>query len=151
MEPFPPWEWRIPERFNIGVACTDAHLGGTVAEREAVVVDDDVAGTRTLTYRELADRTSRVAAVLRSLDVGPGDRVLIRLPNCLEYGTAFLGTLKRGAVAVPTSTMLTRDEVEYLARDSGAVAMVTDVATWQAMHAALEAVPTLRHVLLVGR
>jgi acyl-coenzyme A synthetase/AMP-(fatty) acid ligase len=151
MEPFPPWEWRIPERFNIGVACTDVHVRAAVAEREAVVVDDDVAGTRSLTYRELAERTSRVAAVLRTLGVGVGDRVLIRLPNCLEYGTAFLGTLKRGAIAVPTSTMLTRDEVEYLARDSGAVAMVTDAATWRAMHAGLEASPALRHVLVVGR
>ncbi len=150
MEPFPPWEWRIPERFNIGVACTDAHLGGAVADREAIVVDDDVTGTRSLTYRALADRTSRVAAVLRALDVGVADRVLIRLPNCLEYGTAFLGTLKRGAIAVPTSTMLTRDEVEYLARDSGAVAMVTDAATWHAMRAALEAAPALQNVLVVG-
>src|SRR5262245_21554328 len=141
MEPFPPWEWRIPERFNIGVACTDAHLGGAVAEREAIVVDDDTAGTKSLTYRALADRTSRFAGARQALAVDAGDRVLIRLPNCLEYGTAFLGTLKRGAIAVPTSTMLTRDEVEHLARDSGAVAMVTDTATWRAMRTALEAVP----------
>jgi acyl-coenzyme A synthetase/AMP-(fatty) acid ligase len=150
MEPFPPWEWRIPERFNIGVACTDAHLGGALAEREAVVVDDEAAGIRSLTYGALADRTSRFAGALRTLGVEAGDRVLIRLPNCLEYGVAFLGTLKRGAIAVPTSTLLTRDEVEYLARDSGAVAIVTDAATWRTMHAALEAAPALRHVLVVG-
>jgi acyl-coenzyme A synthetase/AMP-(fatty) acid ligase len=46
--------------------------------------------------------------------------------------------------------MLTRDEVEYLARDSGAVAMVTDTATWRAMRSALEGAPALRHVLVVG-
>jgi acyl-coenzyme A synthetase/AMP-(fatty) acid ligase len=150
MEPFPPWEWRIPERFNVGIACTDAHATGPLADRDAVVVDDDVTGTRRLSYRELADETSRFAGALRALGVDPGDRVLIRLPNCLEYATAFLGTMKRGAIAVPTSTMLTRDEVEYLARDSGAVAMVTDGVTWRAMQPALEAAPTLRHVLLVG-
>jgi hypothetical protein len=31
VDPFPRWTWRIPERFNIGVACTDAHLGTPVA------------------------------------------------------------------------------------------------------------------------
>src|SRR5262249_25930066 len=41
MQPFPPWVWRIPEHFNIGVACTDAHLGTPVAGRDAVVVDRD--------------------------------------------------------------------------------------------------------------
>jgi acetyl-CoA synthetase len=150
VEAFPPWTWRIPERFNVAVACTDAHLGTPAADRAAVVVDDDVRGVRSLTFRELAARTSRFAAALRALGVAPGERVLIRLPNCLEYSTAFLGTMKRGAIPVPTSTMLTPDEVEYLARDSGAVAMVTDGATWEAMRATLERQAALRHVVLVG-
>jgi len=149
VEPFPRWEWRIPERFNIGVACSDAHLGTAVAERDAVVVDDDVVGIRRLTYRELAERTSRFAQALRGLGVAAGDRVLIRLPNCVEYSVAFLGAMKRGAIAVPTSTLLTADEVEYLARDSGAVAMVTDRGTWEALGPALERQASLRDVLLV--
>jgi hypothetical protein len=97
VEPFPRWEWRIPERFNIRVDCSDAHLGTAVAERDAVVVDDDVTGVRRATYRELAERTSRFAQALRSLGVERGDRVLIRLPNCVEYSVAFLGAMKRGA------------------------------------------------------
>ncbi|MGH7893745.1 MAG: acyl-CoA synthetase [Candidatus Binatia bacterium] len=145
-----PWVWRIPERFNIGVACTDAHLGTPVADRPAVVVDDDAVGVRSVTFRELAARTGRFGEVLRTLGVAAGDRVLIRLPNCLEYSTAFLGTMKWGAIPVPTSTMLTPGEVEYLATDSGAVAMVTDARTWNAMHERLERQAALRHVLRVG-
>jgi acyl-coenzyme A synthetase/AMP-(fatty) acid ligase len=148
--PFPPWVWRIPERFNIAVACTDAHLGSPVAERVAVVVDDDAAGVGEMTFAALADRTSRFAACLAELDVGAGERVLIRLPNCLEYPVAFLGALKRGAVAVPASMLLTAEEVLHLARDSGARALVTDRATWAAMRGALDEVPALRHVLLRG-
>ena len=109
MQPFPPWVWEIPEYFNIGVACTDAHLGSPLAARDAVVVDRDAAGVEVLTFAVLADRTSRFAQLLRDLGCGAGDRVLIRLPNCLAYPTAFLGALKRGAVAVPTSTMLTAE------------------------------------------
>jgi acyl-coenzyme A synthetase/AMP-(fatty) acid ligase len=150
MDAFPPWVWRVPERFNIGVACTDAHLDGPIAEREAVVVDDDAHGVQSVTFRELALRTSRFAEVLRQLGVAAGDRVLVRLPNCLEYATAFFGAQKRGAIPVPTSTMLTADEVEYLAHDSGAVAMVTDEATWRAMGPRLAGEPALRDVVLVG-
>jgi acyl-coenzyme A synthetase/AMP-(fatty) acid ligase len=150
VEPFPPWEWRIPARFNIAVACTDAHLRPPVAERDAVVVDDDVTGVHRATFRELAERTSRFAQALRGLGVAAGDRVLIRLPNCLEYSVAFLGAMKRGAIPVPTSTLLTSDEVEYLARDSGAVAMVTDAGTWHALGSMLERQEALRDVVLVG-
>ncbi len=150
MEPFPPWVWRIPERFNIGVACTDAHRDGPAAERAAVVVDDDERGARSVTYRELAERTSCVASALRALGVDPGDRVLIRLPNCLEYSVAFLGAMKRGAIPVPISTMLTADEVEYIARDAGAVAIVTEPVTWRAMGSVLERQPALQTVLVVG-
>ena len=150
MVPFPPWVWRIPEYFNIGAACTDAHLTTEIAERTAVVVDDDAYGVRSLTYRELAQATSRLATALRALGIVAGDRVLIRLPNCLEYPIGFLGAMKQGAVPVPTSTMLTADEVEYIAHDAGATAMITDRATWETMHARLERGTALRHVLVVG-
>ena len=148
--PFPPWVWNIPERFNIGAACTDAHLGTPVATRPAVIVDDDALGVRELTFAGLAAETSRFAQLLRERGVGAGERVLIRLPNCLEYPVVFLGAMKRGAVPVPTSVLLTAEELLYLARDSGATALVADVASWNAMHATLEAVEHLAHVLLVG-
>ncbi len=147
---FPPWRWEIPERFNIAVACTDAHLATPVAGRTAMLVDDATLGPRALTFAALADRSARFAGLLASLGVGPGDRVLIRLPNGIAYPVAFFGALRRGAVAVPTSTMLTSDEVLHLARDSGAVALVTERGAWTGMHAALATLGGLRHVLVTG-
>ncbi|HEX2570825.1 MAG TPA: acyl-CoA synthetase [Polyangia bacterium] len=149
-EPFPPWTWDIPEHFNIAVACTDAHLGTAAASRPAVIVDDDRHGQSQLDYATLADRTGRFAQLLRDLGVDAGERVLIRLPNCLEYPVAFLGAMKRGAVPVPTSMMLTEEELLYVARDAGARVLVTEPATWARMHAMLGREPALAHVLLVG-
>ena len=63
--PFPAWKWEVPEYFNIGVACSDAHLGTPVAERVAMIVEDDAFGTSAITYGELAERTSRFAQLLR--------------------------------------------------------------------------------------
>ena len=150
MTAFPPWTWDVPERFNIGVACTDAHLGTPVERRVAMLVDDDATGVREVTFAALAERTSRFAGLLRDLGVGAGERVLIRLPNCLEYPIVFLGAMKRGAIPVPTSVLLTAEEVLYLATDSGASVMVTDRATWEAMHGTLERLEHLRHVLVIG-
>ena len=61
MADFPPWVWDIPERFNIGVACTDAHLGTPVTARAAVIVDGDAGGVRQATFAELAGRRRAVS------------------------------------------------------------------------------------------
>ncbi|MEO7742250.1 MAG: acyl-CoA synthetase [Usitatibacter sp.] len=144
------WTWRVPELLNIGVACTDAHLGSPRADRVAMIVEDDALGNSSITYRELAERTSRFAQLLRDLGVEAGERVLVRLPNSIDYPTAFLGAIKRGAIAVPTSTLLTAAEVRYLVEDSGAVALVVDEAAWSILGAALTGAGQLKHVILAG-
>ena len=149
--PFPAWTWHVPELFNIGVACTDAHIGTEVEGRLAMIVEDDNLGTVTATYGELARRTSQFAQLLRKRGVSPGDRVLIRLPNCLDYPTAFLGAMKAGCIAVPTSTLLTVDEVLYLAKDSGARVMVMDHPMWEQLAPRITEAPEARLVLLSGR
>lgn len=149
-EAFPTWNWQLPEHFNIGVACTDAHLGTANENKLAMIVEDDVLGVSTATYRQLAQATSRFAQLLRNLGVAAGERVLIRLPNSLAYPTAFLGAMKRGAIAVPTSTLLTAEEVVYLARDSEATVLVTDKAMWQGLREKRVGLQHLRFVLLTG-
>jgi acyl-coenzyme A synthetase/AMP-(fatty) acid ligase len=145
---FPQWEWEVPENFNIGVACTDKHLGTDQQNNIAMIVEDDTLGTASITFAELAVKTDQFAQVLRDLGVKPGDRVLIRLPNSLDYPIAFLGAMKTGAISVPTSTLLTAEEVAYLAKDSSAAVLVTDAAAWYGMADALANTPTLKHVLL---
>ncbi|HSH86627.1 MAG TPA: acyl-CoA synthetase [Methylophilus sp.] len=150
--PYPQWQWDIPELFNIGVACSDRHLGTAKADEIAMIVEDDTFGTSTITFAGLADLTDRFAQVLRDLGVMAGDRILIRLPNSLDYPIAFLGAMKTGAISVPTSTLLTAEEVAYLAKDSGAVVLVTDAAAWENMSAEMQAniaqTPNLKHILL---
>ena len=149
---FPEWVWNIPSHFNIGAACTDCHLGTPQADNFAMIVEDDVLGTSTITFAELARKTDQFAQLLRNLGVKVGDRVLIRLPNSLDYPIAFLGAMKMGAIAVPTSTLLTAEEVAYLAKDSGATVLVSDQTAWQNMEDKivenLSDTPNLSHILL---
>ncbi|OQW70762.1 MAG: acetyl-CoA synthetase [Proteobacteria bacterium ST_bin12] len=151
-EQFPEWQWQIPSHFNIGVACTDKHLGTPQADNIAMIVEDDALGTSQITFTELAHKTDQFAQLLRNLNVKVGDRVLIRLPNSLDYPIAFLGAMKMGAISVPTSTLLTAEEVAYLAKDSGATVLVTDATAWYAMEpqlvADLKNMSNLKHVLL---
>lgn len=150
LKPFEPWVWQVPTHFNIGAACTDKHLNTPIAQTIAMIVEDDVQGTLQITFEQLAKRTDRFAQLLRNLGLEAGDRVLIRLPNCLDYPTAFLGAMKRGAIAVPTSTLLAPEEVAYLAGDSGAAVLVTDKAAWAQLQDHFPNLPNLKHVFLSG-
>ncbi len=150
LPPFSNWTWNVPEFFNIGVACTDAHVGTDVENQIAMIVEDDVLGTVTATYGELAIRTSQFAQLLRKQGANPGDRVLIRLPNSIDYPTAFLGAMKAGCIAVPTSTLLTAEEVLYLAKDSGAKVLVMDKAFWPQLATRIKDAPDAALVLLSG-
>jgi len=149
--PFPEWQWQIPEHFNIGSACSDRHLGTQVEKTIAMIVEDDQLGTDQITFANLSFRTSQFAQLLRNLGVGVGERVLIRLPNCLDYPIAFLGAMKRGAISVPTSTLLTIEEVLYLARDSSAEVLVTDKAMWSKLASQIHDCPKLKYILLSGQ
>ena len=148
--PFEKWVWQVPSHFNIGVACTDIHLGTLTESAIAMIVEDDTLGTSQITFAGLSKRTDQFAQLLRNIGIAAGDRVLIRLPNSLDYPTAFLGAMKRGAISVPTSTLLTADEVVYLAKDSGACVLVTDKAAWKTLREGLNGVAGLTHVLLTG-
>ncbi len=146
MSPLPT----IPTWFNIGAACTDAHRDGPIAQRTAMIVEDEVRGTTQMTYAELADATAIFAGFLQQIGLEAGERVLICLANSLAYPIVFLGTLKRGAVAVPVSTLLTGEEVAYLARDAGATVIVTEKDAWPALQMHLTPLTTLRYLVLTG-
>ncbi|MDO7596198.1 MAG: acyl--CoA ligase [Pseudomonadota bacterium] len=148
--PFTPWVWDVPSHFNIGVACSDRHIGTKIENTTAMIVEDDLLGTDQISFSELSKRTSQFAQLLRDLDVVFGERVLIRLPNCLDYPIAFLGAMKLGAISVPTSTLLTVEEVLYLAKDSQAKVLVIDKEMWVKLLPNISHCPDLKLVLLSG-
>ena len=150
LPPFPTWTWQVPQFFNIGVACTDAHLDTPIESRTAMIVEDDDAGTSALSYRELAERSNQFAQILRKHAIRAGDRVLVRLPNSLEYPIAFFGTMKVGAIAVPTSSLLTAEEVHYLVNDSGAKVLVLDKTSWSQLCGTLQERGNIELVLTTG-
>ena len=84
-------------------------------DRPAVKLDDLV-----LTYAELQDGARRVAALLKSKGVGPGDRVGMVLPNVPPFPVIFYGAISLGAVVVPMNPLLKGREVKYYLEDSGA-------------------------------
>jgi acetoacetyl-CoA synthetase len=67
-------------------------------DREAIVFWNELGAQRRLTYRQLCDEVTRIAAALRDAGVGVGDRVAAFMPNIPETVIAMLATTSIGAV-----------------------------------------------------
>ena len=72
------------------------------------------------TYRQLSDMASAWAAWLAAEGIAPGDRVAILAHNDAHWCAAYLGILKRGAVAVPLDINYSAAQVATIIRDAGA-------------------------------
>ena len=84
------------------------------ADRPFVITDE-----MTLSYRQVADESARLAAGLAALGVGPGDRVGMVMANCAEFVTVKFAIARLGAIAVPFNYLYRQDELRYVLGDSG--------------------------------
>jgi long-chain acyl-CoA synthetase len=75
-------------------------------------------------FSHLRDLGERFAGALLDLGVNKGDRVMIYIPNCIQWVIAFLGIQKIGAALVPVSPIYTSHELGYMIDDSGAETII---------------------------
>ncbi|WP_326801184.1 acetate--CoA ligase [Streptomyces sp. NBC_01788] len=136
---------------NIAHEAVDRHTASARAKAVAlrcVARDDSV---DCLTYGDLARATSRFANVLRTLGIGRGDRVVTLLGRCPELYTVVLGALKNTSVLCPLFSAFGPDPVAQRLRLSDAQVLVTTSELYRRKVAGQrEALPGLRHVLIVG-
>ncbi|MCU1593246.1 MAG: acyl-CoA synthetase (AMP-forming)/AMP-acid ligase [Frankiales bacterium] len=88
-------------------------------DREVLVVGD-----RRLTYRQLDERSNRLAHVLSEAGVGAGDAVGLQLANGSEYLEGMLAAFKLSAIPVNINYRYVERELRYLYEDSGIVALL---------------------------
>ena len=112
-------------------------------------------GVLSLTYRELHERSLRLAAGLRARGVVPGDRVAVQLPNWTEFAVIAVAIARLGAVMVPIMPIYRRDEVGYVLDDAGVSVAVTASVfkdfDYLGMYRALQAERPALHSVVVVR
>jgi long-chain acyl-CoA synthetase len=80
-------------------------------------------GTR-FSYARLHQMAENLAAALAAQGVTPGQRVIIYLPNSIQWVTAWLGIQRAGGVCVPITPIYTPHDLDYIANDSRAEAII---------------------------
>ena len=102
-----------------------------------------------LTHAQVEERVRAVSLGLRELGVAPGDRVAILSENRPEWAIADYACLCARAADVPIYPTLTAKQVEYILRDSGAVAVFCSTASQLAkVQEVRSGLPSLRQVVV---
>ncbi|PTM90439.1 AMP-binding protein [Dietzia psychralcaliphila] len=140
------FRWEIPDRFNIGAACTDAHP----PESPAIVVDRGDDPPEVTTFGELGARARRLITFLRDRGVGEGDRIAVMCAQSAETAVAHVAAYLMGAIAVPLSVKFGPEAALFRMGDSGAVAAVFDADCYSRLAGELAELPELRTVLVTG-
>ncbi len=103
------FKWPKLDRFNWALDYFDAIARGN-AQPALWLVDED-AGETKLSFAQLSERSNRIANYLRGLGVRRGDRILLMLGNVVPLWECMLAAMKLGAVIVPATTLLTRNDL----------------------------------------
>src|SRR4051812_25886726 len=95
----PPFaRWFVGGETNVCHNAIDRHLAARGEQKALVWISTEVDQTRTFTYRELHAEVNRAAAMMQSLGVKRGERVIIYMPMIPEAAFAILACARLGAI-----------------------------------------------------
>src|SRR5271170_970875 len=117
--PFPP---EVAERY-IREGFWRAETIPQAIVRAARLRPDSIAlidSTRSLTFSQLVDEAGHIAGLLDREGIERGDRVVIQLPNCVEFATLTVACLEIGALQIMALPAFRKAELEYLVSFAGA-------------------------------
>jgi amino acid adenylation domain-containing protein len=117
-------------------------------EEQAARTPDKIAivhGQQSETYSQLNARANRIAALLRSLAVMPGDFVGILDSRGVDFLAAILGILKAGGAYVPIDPDYPDERIHYMVDNSQVEVLISREAVFSTAYSSA----SLRHVVLV--
>ncbi|WP_084399128.1 (2,3-dihydroxybenzoyl)adenylate synthase [Henriciella aquimarina] len=157
IEGFIPWPAEAAERYRREGYWEDLTVTDVVFQRcdafpdRTAVIDGD----RALSYGELKQRVEQLAAQFVLSGIEPEDRVVVQLPNTIEFVLVYLALVRTGAIPVMALPAHRQREVEHFVSTANARALITtDIYRkfdFRPMAEAVRsAVPSLKHVFILG-
>lgn len=93
---------------------------------------------------------NQLGNALKQLGVRKGERVGVQLLNSTHLMQAFFAVFKIGAILVPVNPSLPTSDLAYLYADAGLVALISHPDYLDAVRAARQQAPQLKHLILLG-
>jgi malonyl-CoA/methylmalonyl-CoA synthetase len=109
------------------VLLTELFDRSLVGRRDEVGLEwEDRGGdVRVFTFGELDARANQMAATLAAKGLTAGDRLVVQLPNSVEFIDLFLACLRLGVIFVPVNILYKDREVEHIVNDADPKLVVT--------------------------
>ncbi len=98
-------------------------------------------------YRALDEDIARLSARLIALNIQPGDRVAVAMPNCREFYVAYWAILRVGAILAPVNHRLGGAEMTLVFENIAPAIVFSHHAVWEATKASI---PAAAHIIGVG-
>ncbi len=96
--PKPSFSWFLGGQTNMAYNCIDHHVANGRGDHTALIYANERGDRQTFTYAEMKARVEEIAAALRGLGMGKGDRLTIYMPVCPESIMLMLATVRIGAI-----------------------------------------------------
>ncbi|HFK1484655.1 TPA: (2,3-dihydroxybenzoyl)adenylate synthase [Bacillus cereus] len=151
------WPKEFADRYREEGCWLGETFGGLLRERAEKYGDQIavVSGKKHITYSELNKKVDRLAAGLLNLGIKKEDRVVIQLPNIIEFFEICFALFRIGALPVFALPSHRSSEISYFCDFGEASAyVISDKALGfdyrKLAREVKEKVPTLQHVIVVG-
>jgi benzoate-CoA ligase len=135
----------FPEQFNMTTYFLDARIEEGFGDKVAVY-----SGDKRYTYAEVQRMANRAGNALLHLGVEMEDRVLIVLPDSIEFVATWFGVAKIGAVITMAGTLLPASDYEYYLDYTRAKVAVVHADVMERFTPAASTSPYLKHTIIVG-
>lgn len=135
----------FPEQFNMATYFLDSRIEEGFGDRIAVYC-----GNKQYTYSEVQSMANRVGNALLHLGIEMEDRVLIVLPDSIEFVAAWFGIAKIGAVITMVNTILPSADYEYYLDYTRAKVAIVHADVMERFTPAASTSPYLKHTIIVG-
>ena len=134
-----------PDPLNSTEELLDKQIAAGRGDSPAILFADKV-----ITYKQLLGASNKIGNALKKLGVEETDRVILRSPTVPPALFTNFGALRLGAVFVPTSHMLSPNEIAHIANNAEAKVMVVANAFLEAVMKARPNLKTVNHIVVFG-
>jgi acetyl-CoA synthetase len=121
----PFFKWFEDGTLNASYNCLDRNVEQGRGDKTAIFFEADDGTVTAVTYRELLERTCRLANALKARGVVKGDRVVIYMPMSIEGVVAMLACARIGATHSVVFGGFSAQSLRDRIADTGAVAVIT--------------------------
>ena len=134
---------------NAAAYFVDRHRTGTVGAKVAFM--EAGPGGRTITYRDLALQSDRMAALYERHGLRAEDRAAMLVLDLIEFPIVFWGSMKAGIVPIPLNTLLPMEVYNSILMDSRARALFVSAELLPTVAPALAGNPFLQAIFVIDR